>query len=118
MKPLYFVAFLVLLITTLTSIPLNPVSATHDLDRDGVPDEIDKCPNLQEDHEGSIEGCPSNFVPWYDEDYDGIEDHIDQCPDLKENYNKCQDYDGCPDTSPEILLLLVRFPLAYLAPKL
>jgi len=101
LNPKYFVAFLVLLITTLASVAISPAFATHDLDRDGVPDEIDKCPNLQEDHEGSLDGCPSDFVPWYDEDYDGIEDHIDQCPNLKENYNKFQDYDGCPDNSPE-----------------
>ncbi len=46
-------------------------------------DEIDSCPNLQEDNEGAIDGCPSNFVPWYDEDFDGIEDNIDQCPKCK-----------------------------------
>ena len=68
-----------------------------DLDNDGVVDAIDACPNLQEDYESGVDGCPSNFVPWYDEDYDGIEDHIDQCPNLKENYNKFQDDDGCPD---------------------
>ena len=80
--------------------PINPVFAADDLDNDGVDDSIDACPNLQEDYEGTIDGCPSNFVPWYDEDYDGIEDHIDQCPNLKETYNKFQDEDGCPDNLP------------------
>jgi len=88
-----------LLVSTLTSIPI-PASAQTDLDRDGVDDAQDKCPNLQEDFEGIIDGCPSNFVPWYDEDFDGIEDHIDQCPDSKERYNQFQDLDGCPDTLP------------------
>ncbi|PIN96822.1 MAG: hypothetical protein COU45_05900, partial [Nitrosopumilus sp. CG10_big_fil_rev_8_21_14_0_10_33_7] len=68
----------------------SPVFATHDLDRDGVTDETDSCPNLQEDYNGAIDGCPSNFVPWYDEDFDGIQDNIDQCPSLRENYNKFQ----------------------------
>jgi hypothetical protein len=68
--------------------PINPAFAADDLDNDGVDDSMDSCPNLQEDYEGTIDGCPSNFVPWYDEDYDGIEDHIDQCPNLKETYNK------------------------------
>ena len=54
--------FLLLLLATLTSIPVNPAFATHDLDRDGILDEIDSCPNLQEDNEGTIDGCPSNFV--------------------------------------------------------
>ena len=89
-----------LLVTTITSIPITPSFAIEDLDNDGVEDFIDSCPNLQEDYEGTIDGCPSNFVPWYDEDYDGIEDHIDQCPGLKEHYNKFQDEDGCPDYVP------------------
>ena len=50
-----------LLVTTLTSIPISPVFAADDLDDDGVPDSIDACPNLQEDYEGAIDGCPSNF---------------------------------------------------------
>ena len=100
MKPKYFVAFLVLLITTLSIVTITPAFATHDLDSDGIPDEADSCPNLQEDYEGSIDGCPSDFVPWYDEDYDGIEDHLDKCPTLRENYNEFQDYDGCPDNPP------------------
>ena len=57
--------------------------------------------SLDKINEGTIDGCPSNFVPWYDEDYDGIEDHIDQCPSLRENYNLFQDEDGCPDLSPD-----------------
>ncbi|MGH1522275.1 MAG: hypothetical protein ACRBB2_07995, partial [Nitrosopumilus sp.] len=78
----------------MTSVPLNPVLAVEDLDNDGVDDIYDSCPNLIEDYEGIVDGCPSNFVPWYDEDYDGIEDHVDQCPDIKETYNKFQDNDG------------------------
>jgi len=81
--------------------PINHTFAAGDLDNDGVDDSVDSCPNLQEDYEGTIDGCPSNFVPWYDEDYDGIEDHIDQCPNLREHYNKFQDEDGCPDISPD-----------------
>ena len=62
-----------MLLTTLTSMPVNYTFAASDLDNDGVDDTIDACPNLIEDNEGTIDGCPSNFVPWYDEDYDGIE---------------------------------------------
>ena len=72
--------------STLSSIPIHSAYGESDLDNDGVLDEVDSCPNLQEDYEGDLDGCPSNFVPWYDEDFDGIEDHIDACPNLKENH--------------------------------
>ena len=65
--------FLILFVSS----PIASFSAT-DFDRDGVPDDGDSCPKLQEDYQGTIDGCPSNFVPWYDEDFDGIEDHIDK----------------------------------------
>jgi len=57
--------------------PISSAFAADDLDKDGVDDSIDACPNLQEDYEGTVDGCPSNFVPWYDEDYVCIEYHID-----------------------------------------
>ena len=100
LKKIHFLPFLLLLVTTLTSVPINPAFAADDLDKDGIDDAMDACPNLQEDYEGPEDGCPSNFVPWYDEDYDGVEDHIDQCPNIRETYNKFQDEDGCPDTLP------------------
>ena len=80
--------------STLSSIPAQLAFADSDLDNDGISDDMDKCPNLQEDYENELDGCPSNFVPWYDEDFDGIEDHIDACPNIKENYNKFQDEDA------------------------
>ena len=89
-----------MLISTLASITTLTAYAESDLDNDGVNDEDDSCPNLQEDYEGAIDGCPSNFVPWYDKDFDGIEDHIDACPNFRETYNKFQDEDGCPDSVP------------------
>ena len=100
MNPKYLVGFLFLLVSVLTSVPINSVFAEQDLDKDGIPDAIDRCPNLQEDNESTLDGCPSNFVPWYDEDYDGIEDHNDLCPNLQETYNRYHDLDGCPDIIP------------------
>ena len=90
--------FLLLLVGTIGIASNGIYAEIDDLDKDKVPNNIDKCPNLKEDNEGVIDGCPSNFGPWYDQDYDGIQDHIDQCPDLKENYNKFKDNDGCPDS--------------------
>ena len=61
--------------------------------------------SLLEDYDpqygNDIDGCPADFVPWYDADYDGIQDHIDNCPTVKETYNLFQDEDGCPDLSPD-----------------
>jgi len=72
----------------------------EDNDNDGVPNNLDLCPNLKEDYTGAIDGCPSTFIPWYDADFDGIPDHIDVCPTVRETYNKFQDEDGCPDLTP------------------
>jgi hypothetical protein len=99
MKKYSFLGFLFLLVGTIGALSSGVYADEHyDFDKDGVSDENDMCPNLKEDNEGAIDGCPSNFVPWYDQDYDGIVDHIDKCPDLKENYNRYKDYDGCPDS--------------------
>jgi hypothetical protein len=63
----YTLGFIFLLISTISSVPTLTAHAALDLDGDGVNDDVDSCPNLQEDYEGAIDGCPSNFVPWYDE---------------------------------------------------
>ena len=90
MRRYYVLGFLFLLVGTISAIPITTFAAPNDIDDDGVADEVDDCPFVKEDHEGDIDGCPSNFVPWYDADYDGIQDHIDSCPTVKENYNKFQ----------------------------
>ena len=76
-KQLIF-GFLIFLVGTIGITTNSAFAETDDFDQDGVLDEMDKCPYLKEDNEGKIDGCPSNFVPWYDQDYDGIEDHLDQ----------------------------------------
>ena len=85
-------------------LPTGVHAAANDNDNDGVPNEVDRCPNLKEDYDpqygNNIDGCPADFVPWYDADYDGIEDHVDDCPTVKERYNQYQDEDGCPDIAP------------------
>ncbi|MCA9828322.1 MAG: thrombospondin type 3 repeat-containing protein, partial [Nitrosopumilus sp.] len=105
MKRQYLLGFLILLTTTIGMFP-GAVYANEaiDSDGDGVPNSLDQCPNLLEDYDpqygNNIDGCPADFVPWYDADYDGIEDHVDNCPTVKETYNKFQDDDGCPDLPP------------------
>jgi OOP family OmpA-OmpF porin len=46
-----------------------------DTDGDGVPDYLDKCPNTPKGVKVDKEGCP------LDSDGDGVPDHLDECPD-------------------------------------
>ncbi len=57
----------------------------RDRDKDGVPDERDRCPDIP--GSASFFGCP-------DRDGDGIPDYVDQCPDAP----GAAATRGCPDT--------------------
>ena len=65
-----------------------------DADGDGVPDELDHCPNEPEDEDGfqDDDGCPD-----LDNDGDGIPDVDDKCPNDPEDIDGFEDDDGCPD---------------------
>jgi parallel beta-helix repeat protein len=69
-------------------------SLDTDRDGDGIPDDVDQCPEVAEDIDGfeDIDGCPD-----YDNDNDGIYDAQDQCPNQPEDRDGFQDTDGCPD---------------------
>ncbi len=56
-----------------------------DMDNDGVPDSIDKCPTIPGLAE--FDGCP-------DTDGDGVPDNLDKCPLVP----GLKAFDGCPDT--------------------
>jgi outer membrane protein OmpA-like peptidoglycan-associated protein len=66
-----------------------------DTDRDGLPDDIDLCPNEPEDGKppNHDDGCPT--LP--DRDQDGIPDISDLCPDVPEDLDGVRDGDGCPE---------------------
>lgn len=66
-----------------------------DRDNDGIPDDVDACPNEPEDHQGDdpSDGCP--MPP--DRDHDGIPDNLDKCPDEPEDKDGIDDGDGCPE---------------------
>jgi OOP family OmpA-OmpF porin len=66
-----------------------------DSDGDGIPDDIDACPNEPEDHKDPDpnDGCPAPA----DRDGDGIPDQFDKCPDQPEDKDGIQDQDGCPE---------------------
>jgi outer membrane protein OmpA-like peptidoglycan-associated protein len=69
-------------------------NAPPDADRDGIPDDDDRCPFDPEDKDGfeDKDGCPDP-----DNDKDGILDAADKCPDDPEDFDKFEDGDGCPD---------------------
>jgi outer membrane protein OmpA-like peptidoglycan-associated protein len=73
-----------------------PVQAPkeYDIDHDGIPDSVDKCPTIPEDKDSfqDEDGCPD-----YDNDNDGIPDSLDKCPNVPEDKDNFQDQDGCPD---------------------
>ena len=65
-----------------------------DADGDGIPDELDKCPNEAEDIDGfqDEDGCPD-----LDNDGDGIPDAMTSVPNEAEDMDGFEDEDGCPD---------------------
>jgi len=71
------VGFLLLLTSTIGMFPSSVyANEAIDSDGDGIPDDLDQCPHLLEDYDtqygNNIDGCPADFVPWYDADYDGM----------------------------------------------
>jgi outer membrane protein OmpA-like peptidoglycan-associated protein len=65
-----------------------------DIDRDGIFDRTDNCPDRAEDRDGfeDGDGCPE-----VDNDRDLIPDVADRCPDQPEDRDTHEDEDGCPD---------------------
>lgn len=66
----------------------------QDADKDGVKDDIDRCPKDAEDIDGfeDSDGCPDE-----DNDSDGKPDKQDKCPNEAEDDDGFEDEDGCPD---------------------
>jgi hypothetical protein len=64
-----------------------------DRDGDGVPDELDECPELAEDRDGIADhdGCPED-----DADDDGIADKDDACPMTQGVESETRAFNGCP----------------------
>jgi OmpA-OmpF porin, OOP family len=64
-----------------------PEPAVFDSDGDGVPDNLDKCPDTPKGVKVDKDGCP------LDSDGDGVPDYLDKCPDtpkgVKVNKNGC-----------------------------
>ena len=67
--------------------PVAPVEVVVDSDKDGVPDNLDKCPNTPAGVAVDKDGCP------LDSDKDGVPDYLDKCPDTPAGV--AVDKDGC-----------------------
>jgi OOP family OmpA-OmpF porin len=74
--------------------PPPPPEPHRDSDGDGLPDQLDKCPQQMETVNGveDQDGCPEQ-----DPDGDKLVSGIDKCPDRAEDFDKFEDEDGCPD---------------------
>lgn len=68
--------------------PPPPPPKVVDSDGDGVPDELDKCPDTPKGFKVGPDGC------CLDSDGDGIRDCLDKCPDTPKGVEV--DKDGCP----------------------
>jgi outer membrane protein OmpA-like peptidoglycan-associated protein len=86
--------------STTQPVPSVELAKIMDRDGDGIPDELDKCPDQPEDKDGfeDEDGCPDP-----DNDKDGIPDTADACPNEPETVNGFQDEDGCPDSAPIVV---------------
>jgi outer membrane protein OmpA-like peptidoglycan-associated protein len=72
----------------------TPEPTVGDRDHDGIPDDVDECPDDPEDIDQFEDenGCPDP-----DNDQDGILDGDDQCPNDPEDRDQFEDENGCPD---------------------
>lgn len=87
-----------------TLLAINAADAP-DGDHDGVPDVVDDCPEVVEDHDGwrDEDGCPD-----LDDDEDNFPDSEDRCPRQSETPNGFEDEDGCPDALPDTAETVTR----------
>jgi hypothetical protein len=72
---------------------LSYMPRSHDKDKDGVPDDVDMCPEIPEDKDGfeDNDGCPE-----IDNDDDGVLDVDDACPNVAGVESPDPRRNGCP----------------------
>ncbi|HEV8323378.1 MAG TPA: OmpA family protein [Myxococcota bacterium] len=108
-----------LLLAVSGAAPRDAHAKKPDRDGDGIPDDVDKCPDDPEDKDGfeDTDGCSEA-----DNDGDGIDDLDDACPNVAETLNGVEDKDGCPDVEKAKLLyskgkILIREPVFFTSGK-
>lgn len=111
----FLTLFLIAILISLSACKTVQVVDCPDRDNDGIPDIVDKCPDIpgleeefgcplyDADGDGiddSEDECPdepgtreNNGCPFIDRDGDGVIDKLDQCPDII----GMVDLDGCPE---------------------
>ena len=72
-----------------------PAAVIMDSDKDGVPDDRDKCPGTPAGVAVDRDGCPP------DADKDGVPDYLDKCPGTPIGVSV--DKDGCPPPPPPVV---------------
>jgi OOP family OmpA-OmpF porin len=79
--------------------PLPPPS---DRDNDGIPDNVDACPDTPgvASDDPKFNGCPAPPPP-SDRDHDGIPDDVDACPDTPGVASDDPKKNGCPPPPPD-----------------
>ena len=76
-----------------------------DNDRDGVPDDVDECPDTPPFYHVDAKGCP------VDSDGDGVVDNEDYCP----NVPGVRVYNGCPDRNEKRIEIEKKYENIYFA---
>lgn len=84
----------------LVSIEWAPGAEKPDRDKDGIPDDVDACPDVAGVHtdDPKTNGCPP---PPPDRDHDGILDGEDACPDVPGVRTNDPKTNGCPPPPPD-----------------
>ena len=101
-----FTAFSIAVGVAAVAVPRTARAQYADRDKDGVPDNVDACPDTPgvKTNEPKTNGCPNN--PWgapagaSDRDKDGIPDSIDACPDTPGVKQADPHQNGCPLPAP------------------
>lgn len=77
--------------------PLPPIIL--DSDNDGVPDDVDQCPGIDDTIDVDVDSIPDCIDSIIDSDNDGVPDDTDQCPDTP--VGTLVDSVGCERTGDE-----------------
>jgi outer membrane protein OmpA-like peptidoglycan-associated protein len=97
----YILTYSVGLVFNIRKVKVEPIAPilppVPDGDKDGVPDEIDKCPDTLSGEKVDEQGCSTSQL---DADGDGVLNVVDKCPDTPNGERV--NVDGCSDSQLDI----------------